>query len=106
MSRRPVAECIRRLCGAMLLLCVATAHSIDAPQPATPPAEAAAPAKIEIKPTDETAFYERLQYVSHKRILVGLGISDDVLKTLAAGSSDGAIAGLSQRSAAGDLNAT
>jgi hypothetical protein len=59
-----------------------------------------------VTPSDEAAFYERLQFVAHKRLLTGLGVNEDVMKTLATGSADAAIGNLTQRSASGDRNAT
>lgn len=91
---------------AALALCT-SAFPIDIPKPtpAVPAQQAPAPAAT-VTPTDETSFYERLQYVAHKRMLVGLGIGDDVLKLLATGSADAAIGSLSGKSVAGDRNAT
>ncbi len=89
-----------------LLLCT-RAFAIDIPKPTTPPPQSTPSApQSSVTPTDETAFYERLQYVAHKRLLVGLGIGDDALKSLAAGSADAGIGQLSERSAAGDRTAT
>ena len=95
-----------RLAGALLLLPV-VGYGLDAPKPAgpaaaTPPAE---PPKVEVAATDETAFYERLQFVAHRRNLVGLKISDEVLRSLAKGSTDAAVASLSSQAAAGDRDA-
>lgn len=87
---------------------VLPASAIDIPKPETaaPVVEAAAAPASNVVPSDEAAFYERLQFVTHKRNLVGLGIDDATLKTLASGSPETAIADLSSRSVAGDRNAT
>jgi hypothetical protein len=97
-----------RSLGLLLGLNVLVASAIEAPQPVPTPAAPtpAAPPKVEVTPADETAFYERLQYVTHKRNLSGLNVSDAVLKSLASGTIDTAIASLSQQSAAGDRDAT
>lgn len=67
-------------------------------------APATQPAAANVTATDETAFYQRLQYVSHKRNLTGLNIDDQVLKALANGAADVAVATLSAQSAAGNQN--
>lgn len=97
-----------RLAGALFALHVLSANGIDIPKPAAQSAaEPAAPApKVAVTATDETAFYARLQYVTHKRNLVGLGIGDEPLRSLAAGSPETAIASLNTQSAGGDRNAT
>lgn len=101
---RDPAACI----GVLLALYAATAGAIEGPKPATaPPAAAAAPAaKVDVTPTDETAFYERLQYVTQHRNLNGLGIAEEVIRSLASGAIDTAVATLSSKSAAGNHNAT
>ncbi|HEY6643011.1 hypothetical protein [Povalibacter sp.] len=107
MITRRIVDRVSRLSGALLVLNALAANAIDAPKPAAAPAEAAVPPpQTNVTANDETAFYERLQFVAHKRMLVGLGISDDTLKSLAAGSADAAIGRLSQQSVAGDRNAT
>ena len=70
-----------------------------------PPSTAAPQAPTaNVTPTDERAFYQRLQYVSHKRNLTGLNVDDQVLKVLADGAVDVAVATLSAQSAAGNQN--
>ncbi|HMN46297.1 MAG TPA: hypothetical protein PKE27_17095 [Povalibacter sp.] len=97
-------SCGISLTGLTALLACTASFAIDIPKPENAPA--AEPSQATVTATDETAFYERLQYVAHKRLLVGLGIGDDALKSLGAGSADAAIGQLSQRSVAGDRNAT
>ncbi|MBB6092999.1 TPR repeat protein [Povalibacter uvarum] len=96
-----------RISGVLLALNALVVYGIDIPKPAeaAPPA-APPPASVDVAPSDETAFYERLQYVTHKRNLVGLGMDDATLKSLALGSPDTTIASLSSRSTGGDVNAT
>ncbi len=108
MSRRSISMCSARISGALLALNVLVAGAIDAPAPPVPAASAhqAPPPGVDVAPSDETAFYERLQYVSHKRTLTGLGVSEEVLKSLAGGSVEMAITTLGSQSAAGDRNAT
>ena len=108
MTSRKRSVRVARALGALLGLNVLLASAIEAPPTATPqnPPQQTAPAKVEVTATDEAAFYERLQYVAHKRNLVGLGASDDVLKSLASGSMQAAIGSLSSLSVAGDRNAT
>jgi hypothetical protein len=96
-----------RLIGGLVCCSVFGASAIEAPKPAAnAPAPQPAPTKVEVTPTDETAFYERLQFVTHKRMLTGLGVKDDVMRTLATGATDAAIGDLNAQSAAGDENAT
>ena len=97
-----------RILCALSAFSVLPALAIDIPKAETPASagEAAAPPTANVVPSDETAFYERLQYVTHKRNLVGLGIDDATLKILASGAPETAIANLSSRSVAGDGNAT
>lgn len=97
-----------RVGGVLLGLYAVAVHAIEAPKPATAPAAApSAPApKADVAPTDETAFYERLQYVTQRRNLSGLGIADEVVKSLASGAADIAVATLGSQSAAGNHNAT
>lgn len=97
-----------RLIGGLLAAWSLSSHAIEAPKPATPQQQPQqqAPVKVDITPTDETAFYERLQFVAHKRMLTGLGVNEDVMRTLATGAADAAIGDLNNRSAAGEKNAT
>lgn len=100
----------RRCFGLALLLGlnVLVAEAIEAPKPAAsaPPAAPAPPPAVNVVATDETGFYERLQYVAHKRNLSGLDISDDVLRSLGTGNIADAIAALERQSAGGNRDAT
>jgi hypothetical protein len=93
--------------GALLLLPATLGYAIDAPKPAAPPAlaPAAEPPKVEVAATDETAFYERVQFVTQKRNLMGLKVADDVTQSVARGSPDVAVAALSSQAAAGNRDA-
>lgn len=97
----------RSLAG-ILVLATFSAHAIEAPKPAAapPPAAAAEPPKVDVTPTDETAFYERLQYVTQRRNLAGLTLQDDILQSIAKGSVDGAVATLTTQAAADNRDAT
>jgi len=107
MNRNNRSAPTARLFGGLLAVCGITASAIEAPKPAAPePATAPPAAKVEVTPTDETAFYERLQFVTHKRMLTGLGVKEEVIRTLASGAPDAAIGDLNTQSAAGDRNAT
>lgn len=89
----------------LLGLYLTTAGAIDAPKEATPSQAAPPPApQAQITPSDESAFYERLQFVQHKRNLTGLNIGSDAIKALASGAADVAVATLSSQSATGNLN--
>jgi hypothetical protein len=101
------APTVRLFGGLLAAVYGITASAIEAPKPAVPEPATAPPAtKVEVTPTDETAFYERLQFVTHKRMLTGLGVKEEVIRTLASGAPDAAIGDLNTQSAAGDRNAT
>lgn len=93
--------------GRRTLACIAAslpfavAHAIEAPkqQPDAAPAERAPAA--EVTPTDETAFYERLQRVTHWRSLRDLEVPQAVLDALARGEADRAVAALGEAAAQG-----
>lgn len=95
------------LTGAVSLLFAASGFAIEAPKPATPaPAEAPVePPRAEVTATDETAFYQRLEFVTHKRNFVGLTVADEVLQSLSQGAVDKAVTALSAQAAAGDTQA-
>lgn len=105
---RPTAAKAARIAGAILLLGALASNAIDAPKkiPAAPPAPAAQPPKVDVVPTDETAFYERLQYVTHRRNLLGLALKQEILQSLAKGSIDTAVAALNAQSTSGNRDAT
>jgi TPR repeat protein len=96
-----------RIAGALLLLPAIIGNAIDAPKPATAPAPAppAEAPKVDVVPTDEAAFYERLQFVTQHRNLVGLKIGEDIFQSLARGTVDAAVTALSSQAAGGNRDA-
>ena len=87
------------------MLCVAgAALGIEAPkpQPAAPAAQPE-PARAAIAASDETAFYQVLQRVSHRRNFTGLTISNEVIDALARGDADVAVNTLSSQANNGKL---
>lgn len=96
-----------RLAGALLLLQAITGNAIDVPKPATAPAPAppAEAPKVEVVPTDEAAFYERLQFVTQRRNLVGLKIGEDIFQSLSRGAVETAVAALNSQAAGGNRDA-
>jgi TPR repeat protein len=107
MSERRAEVFLRMAAAGCVLLLSSVAYAIYAPKPAAAPTPQAAPpaAKVEVTPTDETAFYQRLQYVTQRRNLIGLKVADDVVKAIARGSADTAVSTLSSQAAAGDRDA-
>lgn len=96
---------IRSAVFAALLLMQTSAHSIEAPKPATPPAPEAAEPPPQITPTDETQFQQLLQRVTTFRNFRGLNISAETIDQLARGETDKAVASLSASAAQGNRNA-
>lgn len=94
--------------GLLLGLHVLAARAIDAPAPAVPQQQSqlTAPPPVNVTPTDESQFYERLQYVTHKRNLSGLDISDAVLKSLGSADIHTAIGTLESQSVGNNRDAT
>lgn len=88
------------------ILIAASSNAIEAPKPQpNGPAPTPVGAPPEISPTDETAFFERLQYVTHWRNLRDLQVPDSVIASLAKGEADVAVAALSATAAAGSEEA-
>ena len=79
--------------AALLLFCSAP-HAIEAPKQQQEAAPAQAPAPAEVKPTDETQFYELLQRVSSSRTMRGLGVPQDTIVALGRGQVETAVATL------------
>ena len=92
--------------GTALLLAGLPAFAIEAPKPGSTPPPAADPARTSVTPSDEKAFYQRLQSVAHHRNLQGLQVTDDIIPLLARGDIDVAVAALSKQAATGDEHAT
>ena len=102
---------IRRIAGAGLLAALAlatcAAHAIEAPK-AQPPREEEPqqqPPELSVTPTDERAFYEKIQRVTAFRAMRGLKVPADVISELGRGNADAAVATLSQKASAGDNDA-
>lgn len=81
-------------CAALLLIQVA-AHAIEAPKTAPPPQPQPEAPPVQITPTDETQFQQRLQRVTTFRNLRGLNVSSEVIDQLARGEADKAVTSLS-----------
>jgi hypothetical protein len=97
----------RRLAVAALGLLACTAQTIETPKPQPaqqPTAEQPAP-QVDITPSDEAAFYEKLQRVTHFRNLLGLRVPDGAIAELARGNADAAVAAVSGAAAQGDNEA-
>jgi hypothetical protein len=92
--------------GTALALASAAALAIEVPKPSAAPAPASEPARANIVPADEKAFYEKLQHVAHHRNLRDLKVPDDVVPRLARGEIDTVVASLSNLAAAEDEQAT
>jgi hypothetical protein len=92
---------------AALWLAAGAAHAIEVPkpQPATEPQQQAPPPEVNITPTDERAFYEKVQRVTAFRSMRGLKIPADVIAELGRANGDVAVAALSNKAAAGDNDA-
>jgi hypothetical protein len=90
-----------------LLLAACAAHAIEVPKPqAQPePAPQAPAAEASVTPTDERAFYEKIQRVTAFRSLRGLQIPADVIAELGRGNAEGAVAALSQLASGGNNDA-
>ncbi len=97
-----------RLTGGLLVAWSLSSTAIEAPKTASPEQQPQQQpsTQVSIVPTDETQFYQRLQFVTHKRMLAGLGVKEEVIRTLSTGAADAAIGDLNSQSAAGDKNAT
>jgi hypothetical protein len=88
---------MRRLAivAACLFACAAQAIEVPKPQPVQEQPPAPAPPPLNITPTDETAFYEKLQRVTHYRNLLGLHVPETAIAELGRGNADAAVAALS-----------
>src|SRR5687768_7597645 len=85
--------------GALAALWLATcaAHAIEVPKPQPAPEKPPeqAPPQLNITPTDERAFYEKVQRVTDYRSLRGLKRPAEVTAELGRGTADAAVAPLS-----------
>ncbi len=92
---------------AALWLAACVAHAIEAPKP-QPAAEKPAqppPPQLTVTPTDERAFYEKVQRVTAYRSMRGLKIPAEVIADLGRGNADAAVATLSRVAAEGNKDA-
>lgn len=81
--------------------------ALEAPKPASGE-QAAAPQAAQrpaVEATDESAFYQTLQRVTHFRAFRGLEVSSDVIDRLARGDAESAVAALSAAATQGDRDA-
>jgi hypothetical protein len=95
--------------GALAALWLATcaAHAIEAPkpQPAPEKPQEQAPPQLTVTPTDERAFYEKVQRVTAFRSMRGLKIPAEVIAELGRGNADAAVAALSRLAVEGNREA-
>lgn len=92
---------------AALWLAACAAHAIEAPKPQAPREEAPQqpPPEVSVTPTDERAFYEKVQRVTAFRSMRGLTVPADVIAELGRGNADAAVAALSKLASAGNNDA-
>jgi hypothetical protein len=95
----------RGVTGLLALLIASGVGAIDAPKPQTPPPPPPEPTPASVTPTNEADFYAKLQRVSHRRNLRGLGVKDEAIQALGRGEADVAVATLSGLAGSGNLNA-
>lgn len=91
-----------------LWLAACVAQAIEAPKPQAPPEEKqeeAPPPEITVTPTDERAFYEKVQRVTAYRSLRGLTIPAGVIAEIGKGNADTAVALLSNAANGGNNQA-
>ena len=91
---------------AALLLYVSAAQAIEVPKQSSTPPPAPEPAAAPVTASDESAFFEKLQAVSHARTLRGLGVPNAVVAALARGEANTAVELLSTSSSQGSAEAT
>jgi hypothetical protein len=104
MNIRRIA-CTSSLAALWLAACVA--HAIEAPKPQPAPEQKAeaAPPELNVTPTDERAFYEKVQRVTAFRALRGLRIPPEVIADLGRGNAEAAVATLSGIASQGNNDA-
>jgi hypothetical protein len=92
---------------AALLLAACAAHAIETPKPQAPREEEPQqpPPEVNITPTDERAFYEKVQRVTAFRSMRGLKVPADVIAELGRGNGDVAVATLSKLASGGNNDA-
>jgi hypothetical protein len=92
---------------AALLLAACAVHAIETPKPQAPREEEPQqpPPELNITPTDERAFYEKVQRVTAFRSMRGLTVPADVIADFGRGNADAAVATLSKLASAGNNDA-
>jgi hypothetical protein len=92
---------------AVLWLAACAAYAIETPKPQAAPEEKKEepPPEVNITPTDERAFYEKIQRVTAYRGLRGLKIPADVIADLGKGNADKAVATLTGLASQGNNDA-
>jgi hypothetical protein len=92
---------------AALWLAASVAHAIEAPKPQPQPEQAPQqpPPEVNVTPTDERAFYEKVQRVTAFRSMRGLTVPAEVIVELGRGNADVAVATLSKMASAGNNDA-
>lgn len=98
----------RGIALAALWLTASVAQAIEAPKPQAAPEtkqEEPPPPEIDVTPTDERAFYEKVQRVTAFRSLRGLRIPPDVIAEIGKGNADTAVALLSNAATQGNNEA-
>src|SRR5688572_2508854 len=92
---------------AALWLATCAAHAIEVPKPQPEPEKPAQapPPQLTITPTDERAFYEKVQRVTAYRSLRGLKMPAEVIAELGRGNADAAVATLSRLAIEGNKEA-
>jgi hypothetical protein len=96
-------------CAALGLALVFTQQgtAIEPPKPSTPDSQTPAtpPQQPSVAATDQTAFYQRLEYSTHFVDLRDLSVANDVLTALSQGRPDTAVASLEASAAKGNASA-
>ena len=97
----------RAVALAALWLTACVTHAIEVPKAPPPPEQKqeAAPAELNVTPTDERAFYEKVQRVTAYRSLRGLKLPTGVIADLGGGNAEGAVAALSSAASQGSNDA-
>lgn len=93
------------LAALWLAACAAQAIEAPKPQPAPEKPQEAPPPELKVTPTDERAFYEKVQRVTAYRSLRGLKIPAEVIADLGRGNADSAVATLSRLAMEGNKEA-
>ena len=97
----------RAVALAALWLTACVTHAIEVPKAPPPPEQKqeAAPTELNVTPTDERAFYEKVQRVTAYRSLRGLKLPTGVIADLGGGNAEGAVAALSSAASQGSNDA-